>query len=449
MERPQFRARDTREMDNLLDGFEKYPALREHPIRSASTWIRGRAQDDGYGDLWRVYDKLYDLTDFIDRHPGGKQWIEVTRGTDITEAFETSHLNPTIYLKLNKYYVKNVDRPRNSPYTLEPHGFYMTLKGRVRSFLADKVTPEQKRVARQRVLDVQNRLIAGFIILLTCTALTKSYLAAMATGLLLFWNIECAHNFYHQRDNWRMHCWDLSFLSSYEWRITHSISHHIYTNTIWDFELSDFEPHADFRVCQKSWFRRHSPKVLFFITPAIFFFIEGLKRVFIVLSGHQKLRWEYFLPFAQLVYLCGLGCSFDEALKLWVVMHVVSSYLFGVLGLIAAHHHPDLYHAGDGAFQHGDDWGLAQLDAVRDRKDVNGILLAELTMYGNHVLHHLFPTMDHGLLDTIRPVFEETCRDFKVPPELYQLQSTYSQWNLFKGMFNQIARTEPRGIKAS
>ena len=33
---------------------------------------------------WRLHDDLYDLTSFVEKHPGGRDWILMTRGTDIT-----------------------------------------------------------------------------------------------------------------------------------------------------------------------------------------------------------------------------------------------------------------------------------------------------------------------------------------------------------------------------
>jgi len=109
---------------------------------------------------------------------------------------------------------------------------------------------------------------------------------------------------------------------------------------------------------------------------------------------------------------------------------------------MAVHHHPDIYHAVD-EFALGSDWGLFQLDAVRDRRDVNGNLLAELVSYGNHVLHHLFPTIDHGLSAFLQDDFMETCRQFHVDnPEQYQQGLT--QWDHYTGALDQLARTEAR-----
>lgn len=43
--------------------------------------------------MWVVENKVYDLTGYLDKHPGGKGWLEYTRGQDITEHFITHHLN--------------------------------------------------------------------------------------------------------------------------------------------------------------------------------------------------------------------------------------------------------------------------------------------------------------------------------------------------------------------
>ena len=50
------------------------------------------------------------------------------------------------------------------------------------------------------------------------------------------------HNFFHQKDNWRMYSWDLMPYSSFDWRISHGISHHMWPNSILDYEIIVMEP---------------------------------------------------------------------------------------------------------------------------------------------------------------------------------------------------------------
>lgn len=358
-----------------LDGFKVYPSLRDHPLKTAAQWLEGRRLDDRLGGMWRVHDHLYDLSDFIHKHPGGAEWLEMTRGTDITEAFESSHINPSINKLLDKYRVGPADTERISPFTFHPEGFYSVLKRRVNTKLSS-LSGESKLAARQRVIRVQNRLLASFILSFLLTAWTGSYWMAFVTGFLLFLNMNCSHNFFHQRDNWRMYGFDLGLLSSYEWRVTHALSHHGFTNSVLDFEMSDFEPWFDFRVYRKSLIQRFLPAFFIFTISQFYFFSEVVKRIIVIAIGKQKLRWENLLPVAELaaLYVLTDKTSSSSAFLLWLTMQATASYAFGWVGITAAHHHPDLYHSGDGQHRFGTDWGLAQLDAVRDRNDVNGKL---------------------------------------------------------------------------
>lgn len=67
-----------------------------HP-RTTETWLEGRRLDSGAEGLWRVHDKLYDLTDFISKHPGGKEWIELTQVEVIKLKQEIYFLRIIIY----------------------------------------------------------------------------------------------------------------------------------------------------------------------------------------------------------------------------------------------------------------------------------------------------------------------------------------------------------------
>lgn len=48
-------------------------------VNDFSRWLESRRQDDNAEGLWRVHDTLYDLTDFINLHPGGADWIKLTK----------------------------------------------------------------------------------------------------------------------------------------------------------------------------------------------------------------------------------------------------------------------------------------------------------------------------------------------------------------------------------
>lgn len=100
-----------------------------------------RNDDNVEDELWRIQNTLYDLTDFVDKHPGGPTWLQMTKGHDITEAFMSHHIRMDVVEPLlKKYRVKETNQPRNVKLTFNENGFYMTLKRKIAAKL-----PEIKR----------------------------------------------------------------------------------------------------------------------------------------------------------------------------------------------------------------------------------------------------------------------------------------------------------------
>lgn len=69
----------------------------DYNIKSADDWIEARRKEDGADELWRVHDGLYDLEKWIHKHPGGTQWLEITKvGT---------HFLYTLFLYYQMYFL--------------------------------------------------------------------------------------------------------------------------------------------------------------------------------------------------------------------------------------------------------------------------------------------------------------------------------------------------------
>lgn len=69
----------------------RYSKLRDHPLHTAHWWLEMKREQDGAESLWRIHDGLYDFSNFIEEHPGGSEWLEVTKVPLIFKA--TSCLN--------------------------------------------------------------------------------------------------------------------------------------------------------------------------------------------------------------------------------------------------------------------------------------------------------------------------------------------------------------------
>ena len=87
------------------------------------------------------------------------------------------------------------------------------------------------------------------------------------------------------------------------------------------------------------------------------------------------------------------------------------------------------------------DFGVLQLNTVIDRLDAKSNQFMVLTNFGDHVMHHMFPTLDHGLLPQLYETFLETCKEFEV--EMME----YPWYNLVAGQFLQLAKIKTSALK--
>lgn len=201
-------------MKKLSKIAHKYPTYRDSFFKGCNTWIEGKRLDDNAEGLWRVHDKLYDLTEFIDRHPGGAQWLEMTKGVDITEQFETHHISSHAENMLEKFYVCDASLPRNYKITFHPDGFYKTLKRRVASKLAGQVDKTLVSTSRFYCDLVLASTILSFIL----ASRDFNFVTVLIASLCLVMLTVISHNFLHQSDNWRMYLMNFNLQSFRDWR---------------------------------------------------------------------------------------------------------------------------------------------------------------------------------------------------------------------------------------
>ncbi|KAG7307965.1 hypothetical protein JYU34_006589 [Plutella xylostella] len=423
----------------------KYPSLRDEGPRDPVQWLAGKAMDDGAEGLWRVRDGIYDLTDFIHRHPGGAEWLELSKGTDITEAFEVHHLSESVETLLQKFYVREAKTPRNSPFTFKEDGFYKTLKRDVVAEL--KKLP--KSYNRKTDMITDGLLVTCFVTAALSCWFSSPWLvwaSYLVSSVSLAWLTVASHNYIHRKTNWRMYCFNFSMWSYRDFRVSHALSHHLFPNTLMDLEVSAFEPLVWWNP------RRDKPfhaKFSFLIELAYFplaFLVNFAKRFvsnFTREGFFQKhYRWHdgigFILPLWM--YLVS-GCSAYEAVVTWLWIVCTASFIFFSIGSNAAHHHPKIFKDGDQVRDVTPDWGMHELEAVMDRTDVNGNHFTVMTFFGHHALHHLFPTVDHGALEYLYPVLYKNCKKFRGN---FRLTSSL---DLFIGQLQQCVKTEPNVLK--
>lgn len=250
-------------------GFLKAHPGRDGRTKSGYQWTRVKAEldisDEKNRKYWRVHDDYYDLSEF--KHPGGQDWLDFTRGNDVTELFESCHPNMDMVRPiLKKYLVGPAKEPRNSgAFTFKSDGFYMTFRKRAWEILRAAGTGPTLQM-----LFIHDSMLSLFLLFTLATM--NPYCsdiawvaAAAAAGFMLQCVITSAHNFFHKRANWRMYSFDLCPYSSYEWRISHAYSHHTFPNTAYDLETTLFEPFILHYPRAKSALRKLFTPLIFFV----------------------------------------------------------------------------------------------------------------------------------------------------------------------------------------
>ncbi|XP_053603768.1 cytochrome b5-related protein-like isoform X2 [Plodia interpunctella] len=423
----------------------KYPILRNENPKLAQQWLKGKRLQDGAEGLWRIHDNLYDLTPFIEKHPGGSQWILYTKGTDITEQFETHHLKGIAEKILPDYFVKTVSVPRNSPFTFEEHGFYKTLKLKVMMKLKD--VPKGVKMKSDMVTDML-LLACSILSPLSCWAWSRSYvLGASLTvlnSLALSSLMTCAHNYFHRADSWRMYLFNLGGLSYSDWRISHAMSHHMHTNTLQDIELSMIEPFLQFMPYRNKplWARLgafYFPVIYSFASLSIM--IKDFMLSLIKFEG-KSINWTHIVPItipAWMWYFSDM--SLPWVVAVWITTLMGSSFFFVFYGLTAGHHDHNNFFDGDFPRAETLDWGIHQMDTMVERIDYAGNHFKSITRFGDHALHHLFPTLDHAVLKYLYPTLLEHCEKFDI-----QLRTTTFYGAILRKS-KQLARTHPNDFR--
>jgi len=240
--------------------------------------------------------------------------------------------------------------------------------------------------------------------------------AAIISGALLMPIWGLGHNFLHQRDTILRFLFNLTLCSSHEWRVSHAISHHQYTNTLFDLEIISLNPLFIFFFSSSKRHPLYCALILFYVQllAGFIFLIFFIKNILFIFLGLQEFRKEYFIPFIQLLFIYLFSQSYYTSIWLFTVMHFVLSFLL-VLSSWAVHHHDGIWHDGDPYDNNENDFGRHILLTTRAHS-INNLYIHFLLFAGlnDHIIHHLFPVLDHSRFNEIREILDQTKKEFGI-----------------------------------
>jgi linoleoyl-CoA desaturase len=397
-------------------------------------------------NLWSIHGKQYDLSSFLDSHPGGRTILEACKGNkDCTAAFESYHAMVNmnkIESIMSKYEIGISDiQPHN---TFNHDGFYQTVKFRVRQYFNQNTQSYEMSNYHSNLFWLFKTIIMCFlyfnIFYYAFYSLLNIWLRVCFAGLAGFIGVQIGFIVLHDAS----HCAisKYSYINDFLSRITNAfilwdhrlwMTHHVYLHHSFtsdhklDPDTMHLRPfvkkHPEDSESKFNKLFRLYPKITTLISTMIFPGIYvGQAFVYHFVWLWRQYLWGMKLPHTyKTTYL-------EIFIKLFVIFSfiysqsflIVISYLIScnISYFIAIMPDHDMISTTENRINHSTDnlidWGEMQ---VRNSGNfaTNSIWLTEL--YGGinyQIEHHLFPTICHVHYRAIQHIIKNTCKEFNI-----------------------------------
>ena len=359
--------------------------------------------------MFKIHDKMYDLTEFKSVHPGGDDiFNHLQENTDITPIIYSYHVGIPRILKTLVPYERNIINHKNRFVTNFNYDNYCELKTLVYNELRDKNIPKywsSGELFYNLCMSILLFSLWGYCIyysvVSTITAVPIILLSCMTVGHGLLVFHECCH--YSAFKNPYLNTiasklFLIPFCSEHVWKYEHNYLHHSFTNTQHDIDIEGLVPY----LCQS---QRHS-KYWFHSFQCIYIFI------FCLLGSISKgllngiLNNQYQIPIYNLVLFYIFGA------KHFCLMHATIGFLFAFIAQLS-HIQPECNERNKENDKN--DYLYNQVSSSVNYKTDN--IFSRFICFGLDIQieHHLFPNLPHSSLRRIRHIVKKYCTENNIP----------------------------------
>jgi len=370
--------------------------------------------------LWYIHGKAYDLSGWLDQHPGGSYLLRITQGTEVTTLFESYHAaslkEASIREKLKKFEV-GVTAPLLPPQDWSPGStpVYDELKETVKAYRrlhGIKATDSASWIAWYGILFTLHYAAFGAWVL-GVGGLAGAFVFGLTVWL---WGADMLHAGTHYAmaydqkvGEWLGWLGGAVFIFPSEWIRQHVTGHHVHTN--------EFGKDPDLYMYYKPVFKQR-PNVKF-VTPLLTEIFPSFVGTVELLLGSKSMRnqsmgaprWapgEYascWLMLLGLLATMAYVASHSSVLQATLPFMVV-----GVLFYIFS----QVSHINDDSFQPppSQEWAAAQIMTCQGDYAYASEFWTKMSIgLNNQALHHLFPSVHQchypALAKLIKPTFEK------------------------------------------
>ncbi|GAV01755.1 hypothetical protein RvY_12414 [Ramazzottius varieornatus] len=392
--------------------------------------------------------KVYDITSWLDRHPGGRQVLLLSAGRDCTDLFISYHpFTEKPAQLLAKYCIGQVTTTEFPQYQPDS-GFYKEVRQKVAEYFKEnKLDSKDAKPGLTRLAIMMLVALTSYGLLISSVANQSCWVWQVLLAMLYGWAqalplLHLMHDASHCAIGHSERGWaiigrfTLDFFvgaSMNSWHNQHILGHHVYTNVLGvDPDLPQGKTGSFRRVCSlQRWHWAYRLQHLYLLVlygfTALKFRVNDITDLFIfktvgpirmndidnkevlsqVCSKVFWILWRFVLPIA-----C-FGAAAGRFLLLQLVIEFITGYYLNFSFQIS--HVSPLCDFPDGEKPAVDDeWAYSQLKSTLDYA-----YHSKLTTFMNGALnyqsvHHLFPSVSQYHYPALAPIINSVGRKYGI-----------------------------------
>jgi linoleoyl-CoA desaturase len=382
--------------------------------------------------MWKIHGKVYDLTSYLDKHPGGRLILESCQGEkDATAAFQSYHAMMNMD-KIKEIMKKYEVGTCSSKFNFNENGFYNDLKKKVKNYF------EQNNISHHannfwvfkstiQLLAYIGCLYVSFISS-HINLLNRVIFSFLAGHIFIQLGFCVMHDASHLAISNNKHInyllnniWNsFSLWNTQKWSIHHCFYHHSYTGTIDDPDTKHFKPFirkSNNEKKHKYLNLAYFPKLQFIFYTC---FLPGMWFGQIL----SYLRWKNYLWGMKLVnYKSNIDELLINFLFLFMLIYsqnilVIFSYIIScnISYFVCIMPDHDTLNTHNNLISNIDkDWGELQVCNSGNFATSNSLVCNLFGGINYQIEHHLFPTICHVHFPNIKKIVKQTCIDYNIP----------------------------------
>lgn len=424
-----------------------FPSIfKANPKEKQYTWEEV-AQHNAESSAW-VYigNTVYDITPWLDRHPGGKEILLLTAGRDVSDLFVTYHpFTDRAAEVLGKYKIGEVSTTE-FPQFAPDRGFYQECRQQVGEyFRANKLDHKDPKPGLWRLAVFLVLAALGYVVMAQGSAAWSwpvRIAAALLFGVcqalpLLHTMHDCSHLALGSTPTgWRFFgrlCMDwFAGASIYSWYNQHTIGHHVYTNVqgadpdLPVMEAGDLRRITPYQETSPVYRWQHVYLMVLYGLLGLKFRVQDVTDTIVDgtngnIRVNQQSSHDLMMQFITksvwvlwriVVPMMLFGCGQLDYWATFFIAELTTGYYLA-FNFQVSHVSPQAVWP-DVKIPMSDEWAVNQLHTSIDYHHGNWIVALLTGALNYQSVHHLFPSVSQYHYPAIAPIVRRVCDKYGV-----------------------------------